>query len=65
MKPYPRALLWVAMLSAIVLMAASLWLLRVDSTNILTAGIPALLAMCGVDRWAAAWAVTRAGEKGP
>lgn len=63
MKPYPRALLWIMSLSAIALMAAALIMLGKEAASILTAGIPSLLGMVGVDRWAAAWALGR--EKAP
>jgi hypothetical protein len=46
-------LIWFATVGAFALMAASLWLLRVDAVPILVAGIPSLLALCGIDRWAA------------
>lgn len=59
MKPYPRATLWVAVLAIVGLSAASLWLLGVASVPIVVAGLSALGGVIGVDRWAAAWVLTK------
>ena len=49
----PRALIWVFGIASVLLQAAALWLLRADAVPILSAGIPSMLALCGLDRWAA------------
>lgn len=49
----PIDLIWFATVGSFVLMSAALWLLRVDAVPVLVAGIPSMLALCGVDRWAA------------
>lgn len=59
MKPYPRALLWVAMLSIVGLSGASLYLLGVNSVPAVVAGLTALGGVISVDRWAAAWVLTK------
>lgn len=48
----PRGLIWVFGIAAVTLQAAALWLLRSDAVPILSAGIPAMLALVGADVWA-------------
>lgn len=62
MKPYPRALLWVAMLGAIALMAAAYVFVPSQAGMIVGPGIPALIGGVSVDRWVAARALSGEGK---
>lgn len=42
---------WVALISAIILMGVSLWLLREAAASILTAGIPSIVGLAGAREW--------------
>lgn len=48
----PRGLIWAFGIASIALQAAALWLLREAAVPILSAGIPSMMAIAGVDAWA-------------